>query len=184
MCNKALSKYLGRAFVGFLLLCRTSLVFDFKKSTQSGISYNRTSKSIDITVDVSKWAHTTPETPAEISDVAHEVVHIQQFLDGALSFDKGTGEAGALYDITDEIQAYNIQATIKNNGDNTADVFSQKLPSPYTYLIDRYEVLYLGAMSNVDYSTVPTAPASAPVHNRNGNTIPPALNNDLFIYRK
>ncbi len=108
---------------------KTGQAFDFKKSTQSGISYNRTSKSIDITVDVSKWANASPTTFAEISDVAHEVTHIDQFLDGALSFDKGTGEAGALHEITDEQDALVVQATIRNSGDNTKDLYGKDLPA-------------------------------------------------------
>ena len=162
---------------------KTGQVFDFKKSTQSGISYNRTSKSIDITVDVSKWAHTTPETPAEISDVAHEVVHIQQFLDGALSFDKGTGEAGALYDITDEIQAYNVQYTIKDSGATTHDFSGVELPAGSAYVIDGAEVVRINAIYSTLFLQRPNA-LSAPVHNRNGNTPPATLSNDLFNYRR
>ena len=45
--------------------------------------------------------------------IGHELKHAYQFMEGKISFNKSNGEAGELYDITDEKDAYKRQAYIR-----------------------------------------------------------------------
>ncbi len=111
---------------------------------------------------------------------------MEQFLSGALSFSRLSGEAGALYDITDEIQAYEVQTTIKNNGDTKYNFSGEELPlASQPYVIDRDEVIKIGnaGIPPANYANLPTTATFAPTRTKHSTpTLPPSLYIDIFNY--
>ena len=58
----------------------------------------------------------------EFSSIGHELKHGSQFIAGELSFDKQTGDAGALSDLFDERNAYQRQLALDPNSFNRPDI--------------------------------------------------------------
>ena len=72
---------------------------------------------------------------------AHELKHCYQFEKGKISFNKDNGGAGVLYDITDEVEAYNRQSYIEDGTNNK------------TYTAE--SVIEFGKRHGIDYSKLP-----------------------------
>ena len=63
-----------------------------------------------------------------------EVNSYYQFEIGELSYDFFTGDAGYLYDMTDEVKAFNIQSVVENGiGYQVFDLKKNRIPEHVTY---------------------------------------------------
>ena len=66
--------------------------------------------------------------------VSHESEHWYQFETGELSYDFFTGDAGYLYDMTDEVKAFNIQSVVENGiRYQVFDLKQNRIPEHVTY---------------------------------------------------
>ena len=65
--------------------------------------------------------------------IGHELKHAYQFMEGKISFNKSDGDAGKLYDITDEKDAYKRQAYIRGvlTWERDYDYYLKMIPIVY-----------------------------------------------------
>lgn len=65
--------------------------------------------------------------------IGHELKHAYQFMEGKISFNKSNGDAGKLYDITDEKDAYKRQAYIRGvlTWERDYDYYLKMIPIVY-----------------------------------------------------
>lgn len=76
--------------------------------------------------------------------VAHENEHWLQFEHGELSFDSCTGDGGFLYDLQDEINAFNAQSVVENG--IYYDVYDSENNKNHDY--EQYQEIIIKASSN------------------------------------
>ena len=76
--------------------------------------------------------------------MAHENEHWLQFEHGELSFDSCTGDGGFLYDLQDEINAFNAQSVVENG--IYYDVYDSENNKIHDY--EQYQEIIIKASSN------------------------------------
>lgn len=87
-----------------------NVITNYSGSTSDGETrYNSNTGAIDVMVSQNYG----------MSGLGHELKHAYQFEKGELDFNSNSGGPGALYDITDEIQAYRRQAAISGRNMNS-----------------------------------------------------------------
>lgn len=127
---------------------------------------------------------------AQIGVNAHEIHHVTEYLQGQLSFNKVTGTAGALADITDEMACYQLQHVLGLglNADSF-DLMGNPLANAHNqssdYLISAADVIAFGNAKGIpDYALLNQTETN--IHTpANGNTPAPIDNllfTDYFIY--